>query len=239
MVSLRLCCFCRLMLSLSAHAFHLKGPPGCGPWGFVDVEVSRVHFPGLEPGIWDMNRFTVDGRSAHFDPASLSSSHTIWAALACLLLACGSPPRRTSDPAPRTEPSDPAPPAEPSEPTPQAGSNDGSRVGDGCRTAEDCGPGYLCDVDVPGGYCLLAVGHTPRPCSGGNAAEPARDDHAPCPAGTRCSLLPRRAIEGVCLRACATAADCNPGQACAVLRLFPSEADSPRGPHPVCWAAGH
>ena len=109
------------------------------------------------------------------------------------------------------------------------GSTSGVVTGRACSTDGECGAGFMCNTEAPGGYCMEGAPGGPTAC-----VEP---DH-PCTApGTVCSPLPWHQISGVCLRACATAADCRGTQQCARVELFPGDPSSPASPEPVCWFA--
>lgn len=91
-------------------------------------------------------------------------------------------------------------------------------IGDPCASNADCGDGYRCQLTVPGGYCVMD-------CSPGMT----------CPQGTLCSPVPLSRVAGVCMRACASQADCRPAYECAVVALFPGDPSAPTSPGPVCW----
>ena len=95
-----------------------------------------------------------------------------------------------------------------------------------CATADDCGSGYDCFTDAPGGYCLPGAPGGPTAC---------REPESPCPAGTTCSPLPWHQISGVCLRTCSTAADCRGSYVCDYVGLFPGDPGTPRSADRVCW----
>ena len=99
-------------------------------------------------------------------------------------------------------------------------------VGRACAKAADCGDGYDCNLEAPGGYCMPGAPGGPTAC---------REPEQPCPAGSTCSPLPMHAISGVCLRSCAGPTDCRAGYVCSIVELFPGDSTSPRSPAPVCW----
>jgi hypothetical protein len=94
------------------------------------------------------------------------------------------------------------------------------RTGLACTLGYDCGSGYYCFTDVPGGYCVP-----------GTVAGPAGCDPPACATGAVCTALPFRSIAGVCLATCTTQTDCRTGYVCA-------NADPLTASHPtVCWTA--
>jgi hypothetical protein len=102
-------------------------------------------------------------------------------------------------------------------------------TGRACTTTQDCGTGFECNTEAPGGYCMEGAPGGPMAC---------HDPDSPCTApGSLCSPLPWHQISGVCLKACSTAADCRTGYQCAEVELFPGEANTPHSPGPVCWTA--
>jgi len=144
----------------------------------------------------------------------------------CLLTACAS--SVIQDP-----PSDPnmisdAGTDAPTEPT-DAGT-DASIVDDGgtlvvgrpCTSDSDCGnldggyQGAHCQLGAPGGYCTFF-------CPSGSG----------CPEGSVCSPPPYSRLAGICMKPCATTADCRDGYACAITCMFPPASGC--GSSPVCW----
>lgn len=101
-------------------------------------------------------------------------------------------------------------------------------TGRACVDESDCGEGYSCMRDAPGGYCVTGRPGGPLAC---------REPEAPCPSGTICSPLPMHQISGVCLAPCTTAGDCRPGLVCTTVALFPGDPGSPTSPSPACWYA--
>lgn len=102
-------------------------------------------------------------------------------------------------------------------------------TGSACSADAECGSGFMCNLEAPGGYCMQGSPGGPTAC---------HDPDAPCTApGSTCSPLPWHQISGVCLRTCASAADCRPNQICAVVELFPGDPSSPKSPTKVCWTA--
>jgi len=116
--------------------------------------------------------------------------------------------------------------------TPDAGPADAGFAdpvtGRACSVASDCGTGYACSTEAPGGYCLPGSPGGPTAC---------REPETPCPVGTVCSPLPLHAISGVCLRPCEQWTECRPGYVCDFLALFPDDPQSPKSPRKVCWHA--
>jgi hypothetical protein len=116
-----------------------------------------------------------------------------------------------------------------------AATNDAAALGTGdaglvtgraCASAADCGSGYDCNTEVPGGYCLLGAAGGPMSC---------RLPEQACPAGTLCSPLPWHQISGVCLRRCGPSLPCRPGYFCGYVETFPGDPSSPRSTAPACW----
>jgi hypothetical protein len=102
-------------------------------------------------------------------------------------------------------------------------------TGTACASAAECGDGYDCNPEAPGGYCMQGSPGGPTAC---------HDPDVLCTApGSVCSPLPWHAISGVCLRACASGDDCRANQICAVVELFPGDPTSPKSPTKVCWTA--
>lgn len=102
-------------------------------------------------------------------------------------------------------------------------------TGNACTSAAECGAGYDCNLEAPGGYCMQGSPGGPTACH-----EP--DTLCSVP-GATCSPLPWHQISGVCLKTCASATDCRPNQICAVVELFPGDPTSPKSPSKVCWYA--
>jgi len=111
-----------------------------------------------------------------------------------------------------------------------AGQDSGAIVtGTACTSAAECGAGYDCNLEAPGGYCMQGSPGGPTAC---------HEPDAPCTApGSVCSPLPWHQISGVCLRACSSSDECRPNQICAVVELFPGDPTSPKSPTKVCWTA--
>jgi hypothetical protein len=102
-------------------------------------------------------------------------------------------------------------------------------TGRACTGNAECGAGYMCNTEAPGGYCMQGDPGGPTAC---------REPDAPCTApGSTCSPLPHHQIPGVCLRTCSSASDCRKNQICAVVELFPGDPSSPKSPTKVCWTA--
>jgi hypothetical protein len=111
------------------------------------------------------------------------------------------------------------------------GASDGgssATVGRACANTGDCGSGYECDTEVPGGYCLPGAPGGPTAC---------REPELPCPAGTVCSPVPWHQISGVCMQPCDAASDCRAPLVCGVVFLFPGDSTSPTSGRKVCWPA--
>ncbi len=102
----------------------------------------------------------------------------------------------------------------------------GPVTGRACRTPAECGAGYDCNAEVPGGYCMVGAAGGAMAC---------RDPQIPCPADTVCSPLPWHQISGVCLRPCDAASPCREGYFCNYLQAFPGDPSGARSPVPVCW----
>jgi hypothetical protein len=112
-----------------------------------------------------------------------------------------------------------------------AGGQDSGPIvtGAACTSAAECGAGYDCNLEAPGGYCMQGSPGGPMAC---------HDPDMPCTApGSVCSPLPWHQISGVCLKACASSDECRPNQICAVVELFPGDPTSPKSPTKVCWTA--
>ena len=99
-------------------------------------------------------------------------------------------------------------------------------TGNPCTSFADCGDGYDCNTEAPGGYCLPGAPGGPDSCS--------LPDY-PCPEGTTCSPLPWHAISGVCMKTCSKPEDCRAGYVCGYVELFPGDPTSPMSPDRVCW----
>lgn len=91
-------------------------------------------------------------------------------------------------------------------------------IGAACETDSDCGAGNRCQPTVPSGYCVADCNPDKK-----------------CPEGTLCSPLPMSRVSGVCMRACATSAECRAGYKCEVVELFPGDPNTPKSPGTVCW----
>jgi hypothetical protein len=102
-------------------------------------------------------------------------------------------------------------------------------TGSACASAVECGAGYDCNLEAPGGYCMQGSPGGPTAC---------HEPDAPCTApGATCSPLPWHQIPGVCLETCTSAADCRSNYICALVELFPGDPSSPESPTKVCWTA--
>jgi hypothetical protein len=93
-------------------------------------------------------------------------------------------------------------------------------IGRACTTDDECGGEYRCQLTAPGGYCTLFC-----------AAD------ADCPTGSVCSPVPFSRIPGICMKSCATKAECRPEYVCEIVYLFPGDPNAPSSPSPVCWEA--
>lgn len=94
-------------------------------------------------------------------------------------------------------------------------------IGRPCATDAECsGEEMRCHLGPPDGYCTLF-------CMG----------DAECPTGSVCSPVPFSRVPGICMKSCATTAECRDGYACQVTYLFPGQPNSPSSPSPVCWEA--
>jgi hypothetical protein len=111
--------------------------------------------------------------------------------------------------------------------TQDAGEADAGLVtGRACASAAQCGPGYDCNTEVPGGYCLPGTPGGPIAC---------REPTQSCPAGTVCSPLPWHQISGVCLRPCSSSSPCRQDYFCGYVEAFPGDPSSGHSSAPVCW----
>lgn len=142
------------------------------------------------------------------------------------LLSCGGSTQLAPDQTGGSGQADAAPQADAAS---EADASPAFVTGRPCSKAEDCGPGFACLTEAPGGYCVTGSAGGPMACT--------TPDHPCTEPGSTCSPMPWHQISGVCLLSCKTTADCRSGYICNYAELFPGDPSGPKSPTPVCWIA--
>ena len=101
------------------------------------------------------------------------------------------------------------------------------RTGLACATPADCGDGYACITDAPGGYCAPGAGGAPTNCAATGVE---------CPAGTACAPLPWSSGYA-CLQKCSADTDCRANYLCRETERYPATPSTDRSLEKVCWTA--